>query len=202
MITLNKTLQSGVRYSLVISKTMSNLIKFLLLILLLQSGGCKWISATSKPYFFGTGFKVPPGTPVFQQGFKDGCSTILFARGNGFYRARNDYHYDEKLAGNPEYRFGHSRGQSWCFQTIIGANAFVSFDRYILPYGNNSVFDMSAGDINNTWDGAFNGLNPSTTGSIGSLNGIFQLWSGGESGGVFSANPIWAGGSKGQIFGQ
>jgi hypothetical protein len=180
---------------------MKNLTKFLLLVLLLQSTTCRWISGTSTSYFFGANFKIPPGTPVFQQGFKDGCSSILFARGNGFYRSRNDYHFDTKLSANTEYRFGHSRGQSWCFQNIIGAVPLSSFDRYILPFGNNSALDMTAGNVNDAWGGMFGGSGKPIENGNG-FDSIFGVWSGGEGGGALSTNPLWAGGSKGQFFGQ
>jgi hypothetical protein len=178
-------------------------LKFFLILLALQNTSCRWFTKAGKPYFFGSNFKVPEGTPVFQQGYKDGCSTILFARGNGFYRSRNDYHYDVNLSGNPEYRFGHSRGQSWCFQNIIGPNPIASFDRYLMPFGNgNTTFDMTAGNINDTYGGMFDGLQAPGNPNAGGFDSIFGVWSGGETGGVFSANPLWAGGSKGQIFGQ
>lgn len=178
---------------------MKNLVKFLLVFFLLQTSSCRWFSSTSSPYFFGANFKIPPGTPVFQQGFKDGCSSILFARGNGFYRWRNNYRYDVKLSRNTEYRFGHSRGMSWCFQNIIGTTTLVSFDRYILPYGNDE--NMLAADIGTAWGGMFEGTGKIIENGNG-FDDMFKVWSGGKNGGAMSANPIWAGGSEGQFFGQ
>jgi hypothetical protein len=182
---------------------MKSLNKFLLLVFLLQIPACKWITSASTPQFFGTNFKLPPGTPTFQQGYKDGCSSILFARGNGFYRSRNSYKYDPQLSNNPEYKFGHSRGMSWCWQNIVGANSMTSPDRSLFYYGNNPVFDMGAGNINDTWDGMFGvGLGAPANPENGGFDAIFKGLSGGDGGGAFSANPLWAGGSKGQIFGQ
>ena len=185
--------------------------KFLLILLLLEFSGCKWITGAGSPYYKWFGFKIPDGTPSFKKGYKDGCSTILYARGNQLMRDRyGGYHYDGNMIGNPEYRFGFSRGWSWCFQTTIGPNAVTSPDRYIAPFGNGgNVFDMSAGNINNAWGGLFGGGGASgegkamgeTIGGTG-LNAVMGSVGGGGGGGVFSGNPIWAGGSGGQIFGQ
>lgn len=185
---------------------MKILANILLLVVLLQIGSCRWLSNAGLPYFRGLDFKVPDGTPTFQQGYKDGCSTILFARGNGIYRDRYSYRYDPKLIGNPEYRFGHSRGQSWCFQNIIGPNPLASSDRYLNPHGAASgygVFDMQGADIGSAWGGMFDGASSGISNVTGaSLNGIFGAWGGNGADSVFNSNPIWGGNSKGQIFGQ
>jgi hypothetical protein len=185
---------------------MKNFFRILLILLSLQLCGCRYFKMMGLPYFRGLDFKVPEGTPTFQQGYKDGCSTILFARGNGMYRDRYEYRYDPKLIGNPEYRFGHSRGQSWCFQNIIGPNPLSSPDRFLMPYGNNTVFDMKAGDMGSNWSGFFGGSADTWGDSVSSgsgLNGMFGVWGGGGGqGSVFTANPLWAGGSSGQFFGQ
>ena len=182
------------------------LLRALLLVIFLHLGGCRWFTSAGIPYFRGLDFKVPEGTPTFQKGYKDGCSTILFARGNGMYRDRYEYRFDPKMIGNPEYRFGHSRGQSWCFQNLIGPNPLASADRYLSPYKGDGygVFEMAGSDIGGAWDGMFgsgaaNGMS-NVTGA--SLNGIFGAWAGGGDTSVLGANPIWAGNSKGQIFGQ
>lgn len=184
--------------------------RILLLIIVLQLTGCKWFTDAGTPYFFGTNFEVPEGTPTFQQGFKDGCSTVLYARGNVFYRTRYGYRYDPKMIGNPEYRFGHSRGYTWCFQHMLQGTtgASKSPDRYIMPYGA-SAFDMSAGNVNDAWGGFWGGLSsPVGSSSVGldsSLSILQQGIAGGTAGAggtVFGGNPLWAGGSSGQFFGQ
>ncbi len=171
--------------------------------------GCRWIEKAGLPYYRGFDFKVPEGTPTFQKGYKDGCSTILFARGNGLYRDRYEYRFDPKMIGNPEYRFGHSRGQSWCFQNLIGPNPLSSADRYLSPFKEDGygVFEMGASDIGAAWGGMFGG--GGAAGGISNVTGasfdnIFSAWAGTATGGnsVFGANPIWAGNSKGQFFGQ
>jgi hypothetical protein len=183
---------------------MKILIRVLLLFLLVQVFGCKWFTSIGAPYFEWTNFKVPQGTPAFQAGYKDGCSTVLYSRGNVYYRTRYSYRYDPKMIGNPEYRFGHSKGYTWCFQQVIAGTSgpVGSFDKYLNPGGYDRTFD--AGNINDAWGGLFGtGLDaPIKANPANGFNAMFDVWSGGEGGGVFSANPLWAGGSKGQFFGQ
>ncbi len=177
---------------------------FLLIIFLFLSG-CKWFTGAATPYYMGFSFNVPDGTPSFKKGYADGCATILSSRGNSMMRQRyGGYHYDANMIGNPEYRFGYSRGWAWCFQTTIGPNNLVSPDRYLMPYGNNQVFDMSAGNINNLWGGMLNGSEGKAMGETisGGLDGVMGSVGAGGAGGVFSGNPLWAGGSSGQFFGQ
>ena len=182
------------------------LIKFLLLILLLETTGCKWFQATWSPYFKWSNFKIPDGTPTFQKGFKDGCSTVLYARGNVWYRTRYDFRYDANLIGNPEYRFGHGRGYTWCFQQTIQSSTGPmggSFDKSLFPYGYDKTF--SADNINSAWD-MFGGLDaPIKVNPGNGFDAVFDVWQKGGSGTggtVLGGNPLWAGGSAGQFFGQ
>lgn len=180
--------------------------KIFLIILLLQPTSCRWIDGAGTPYFTFSNFKIPDGTPAFRTGYTDGCSSALYARGNVWYKTRYKYRYDPKMMGNPEYRFGHSRGYTWCFQQAVspalGPNS--SWDRAIQPYGYDKTFSVEPDAINKAWGGFFGGLggqidlerNP------GGLNSIVSDLTGGDGGGAFSAHPLWAGGSKGQIFGQ
>jgi hypothetical protein len=148
-------------------------------------------------------FKIPEGTPTFRQGYKDGCETALYARGNVLYRSIYKYKFDPKLTGNSEYRLGHSRGYGFCFPTAASAEfgPQSSFDRFINPYGYDSGF--SAGNINDTWGGGMDGtMGSSLTG--GGFGGIFDVLQKGGSGSGESAlggNPLWSGGSKGQFLG-
>ncbi len=179
----------------------------LVLILLSLLSSCRWFGEATTPFFSWTNFKVPPGTPVFQQGYKDGCSTVLYARGNVFYRSRYSYKFDPKMIGNTEYRFGHSRGYSFCFQHVLASTSgpVGSFDKYLSPQGYDKTYN--AGNINDTWDGALANdgvFSGSVTTPGNGLNGIFDVLQKGGSGetrGVFDSNPLWAGGSKGQYFG-
>jgi hypothetical protein len=186
-----------------------------LLILLFLVSSCKWLGSMGSPYFMGTDFKVPDGTPAFQQGFKDGCSSGSYARGNYFYRTRYGYRYDANMIGNPEYRLGHSRGYTWCFTHInnqyIGPQS--SGFNVILPKGA-APFDFSTtSTVDNVWDGMFGGGSMGDNGSgnfiapktPGGINGVFNTLQYGIDGSSTLFNNkelLWAGGSSGQIFGQ
>jgi len=173
------------------------MIRYFFLIILLFITSCRWVSDASTSYAIGTGFKVPPGSPVFQQGFKDGCSQIFYSRGNMFYRWRHKYNYNTKLNGNSEYRFGYTRGKSFCFNYIVGGVS--SFDRMLFPHKDPIV----AQDYNTTVDGMFGGVDsPIPAADNGGLNGLFDMWAGSGSTSALGANPLWAGGSSGQFFGQ
>lgn len=164
---------------------------------------CRWKDVFGTPFVAFTKIKIPRGTPAFQKGFKDGCLTGEYSRGNQFYRTNSGFRFDPKMIGNSEYLFGHKRGYSVCFVKFAGTSdgPNTSFDRSLNPYGYDSGF--SAGNINDTWGGMFDGLDGSIKGKMGSgVDGIFEMWSGRGKSSAFGANPLWAGGSKGQIFGQ
>lgn len=180
--------------------------KLILIILMLQLGSCKWFTNASLPFYAGTNPSVPDGTPAFQKGWKDGCSTSTYARSNVFYRSKNSYKYDPAMIGNPEYRFGHQRGYTWCFQQSLSptTGAVGSWDRFILPYGYDSSF--SSRDMGEAWGGMLPGNanagvmgSKNVGGNVGDFVGVFG---GSSDNSLFGANPLWAGGSKGQIFGQ
>lgn len=59
-----------------------------------------------------TGMSVPPGTPAFQSGYKDGCRS---AWANVGVRGYNDQVEDEKMKTNAEYQSGWGRGYGECF---------------------------------------------------------------------------------------
>ena len=176
--------------------------KIILTILLLQLCGCEWFKHIGSPFYAWTNIKVPDGTPAFQKGFKDGCSTSTYGRSNVFYKNKYGYKYDPAMIGNSEYRFGHSRGYTWCFQQSLagdtGPNA--SWDRYILQAGYDSTF--SSGDIGGAWSGFFGGSGGSLGGAVGGDVGGFVGALTNSGTGATGSNPLWAGGSSGQIFGQ
>ncbi len=170
--------------------------------LLLFLPSCQWFSSAGTPYFTMTNFKVPDGTPAFKSGFKDGCGAVLYSRGNIFYRSRYKYRYDPNMTGNSEYRFGHSRGYSWCFQKVL-QGPVASFDKYLYTSGYDKTF--SAKDINEAWGGMFlDGpmkYGPDSTNK--GLNSMMSVWQTGIDGesSAFGSNPLWAGGAKGQFLG-
>lgn len=174
---------------------------FSILLLALSLNSCLWFTRDATDNFL-RNFNVPnpPGTPNFKKGFKDGCSQILYSRGNFFYRMMFSYHYDTSLNYNKDYRFGYKRGYNACFLTII-ASKMPSFDKLLFPMGGGN--DIGTGfysqmDYNDTTSGMFGGILNSSFG--GDMNGVVENL--GSGGGVLEANPLWAGGSKGQIFGQ
>lgn len=178
--------------------------KLIFLLSLLFLSSCQWFSDAGRPFLRGTAAAAPEGTPTFIQGWKDGCNTSSYARGNVFYRTIYSHRYNAKLIDNPEYRFGYSRGYTTCFQFVVAGNSGpqASFDRYLLPYGNNSVFDMTAGNINEAWHGFFGSKSGIWAGDVTNSDVNFNDIVGVVSGPVISGDPLWAGGSKGQFFGQ
>ena len=195
----------------------TKLLKILSIILLAQSlFSCRWPGAIGTTYFAGTGFKIPDGTPTFQKGFSDGCSTVLYARGNDWYHTRYKYQYDTTLIGNTEYRFGHQRGYAFCLQNITSptSGSFGGPDKFLFPHPH--VFDYSPGNINSQGLFGDSGNSPFAMGTglfggpAGGIDGSFNvmqkgtggpLGAGGEGGSLFTTNPLWAGGSSGQFFG-
>lgn len=174
-----------------------------IIVLLFSISGCRWKDIVGTPFAGFTKIKIPRGTPAFRKGFRDGCLSGEYSRGNQFYRTNSGFNFDPKMIGNSEYLFGHKRGYSVCFVKFAGTSdgPNTSFDRALNPGGYDETFN--AQDVNTAWGGMFGGLNSSLKGSNMGINGIFSVWDGGSYGSsVLGTNPLWAGGSKGQIFGQ
>lgn len=178
--------------------------KTLFFIILLFTSSCRWFSAAEMPFFMG-GYVTPPqGTPIFVQGWKEGCNSSSYTRGNVFYKTIHHIQYDPKLIDNPEYRFGYARGYTTCFQIVVSGNSGpqASFDTFILPQGAGTFDYMKAGDINGTWgmfsSGIFQGDVTNSNFVENGFDGIVKV----VGSGVINGNPLWAGGSAGQFFGQ
>ncbi len=182
--------------------TKFSLITFLLLSLI----SCKLFTIPGKIVFLPfTNFKVPPGTSAFQAGYKDGCSSVLYARGNVFYRSRYDYRYDPNMIGNTEYKFGHSKGWAWCFTNVVGignSSPGRSPDKFLSPYGRRPMFDTAPNTVDRAWGGFFkNGLSApiDVTSTPGGLDGSFDILQNGIDGGNAGegqpafGNPFWSG---------
>ena len=90
---------------------------FYFIILLLTLSSCKMFSKGGMATYSMLKFNIPAGTPTFRQGYKDGCESALYSRGNVLYRSIYKYRFDPKLIGNAEYKLGHSRGYGFCFPT-------------------------------------------------------------------------------------
>lgn len=168
----------------------------ILVFIAFTTSSCRWFTNIDTPYTMGADFQVPEGTPVFKQGYIDGCSTLFYARGNGYYRWKHKYRYNPKMHHNPEYRFGYKRGMSYCFNTVVPG--IVSWDRALFYHkGDDS---MMAKSINDT--GLFSsGLGVAGETSDGLDNVLGTFWGKGDRS-VMGGNALWAGGSKGQFFGQ
>jgi hypothetical protein len=179
---------------------------FLILFLIISLSGCRWISDAGTPFFSMVNIKIPDGTPAFKQGFSDGCSMVVRARGNMLYRFRFKYRFDPKMIENSEYRFGHSRGASWCFQNVLSeaTGPQKSFDNYLMPYGNWG-YDSSVKSVGDMFDniegGAFNQSLTTPGPGLNSTIDVYQKGGSGSTGSAFGSNPFWAGGSKGHFFG-
>jgi len=59
-----------------------------------------------------TNMSVPPGTPIFQAGYKDGCRSAWADVGVRGYNERVE---DEKMKANADYQAGWGRGYGECF---------------------------------------------------------------------------------------
>jgi hypothetical protein len=166
------------------------------MILLLNSCSSSFLSMTS--------FKVPDGTPLFQEGWRDGCSTQLGVRSTSFYRMKYaGYKRNPDYIDNPEYNFGYSKGYSYCFNYIVGGAYFGQggSDSYI--YGKGTQFDMTRGNWNNTvnyetgtWNNPIAGEGGSTT-----INGIWDEFQQPKSFTLFGSHPIYGTPNSTQIFG-
>ena len=179
-------------------------IKFTTLLLYLTLSNCNWLTATDSTFFSFSNIKIPPGTPTFQKGFKDGCESSSYARGNIFYRTKYKYKYDPKMIGNNEYRFGHSKGYGFCFQYMLStvSGPQTSFDKFLLPYDYDTTFNAT--NINDAWDGLFNSsgggpMGVSLSNPANGLNAIFdyQKSAGGTGRGALDSHPLWTSGNKG-----
>ena len=169
--------------------------KILVLIIILTLSNCRWFTGAGTTFLGGTRFKIPDGTPKFQKGFKDGCGTVLYARGNIFYRTFYNHDYDTKLIRDSEYNFGYKRGYAYCFQYIVPGVG--SSDNFIVPK-EYTPFDMGAGNLNSTWN--YGNLDWGV-GSGGNapqgLNGVFGAMNQDALGSHF----LWGTPNTGQIFG-
>ncbi len=178
--------------------------KYILLILIAISG-CKWGTGYKAAPFAMLGMPEPDGTPIFKEGFKDGCGSILRNRGTGLFRDRYEYNYNIKLMENPEYQFGFSRGWTNCFNHVVAGRHTLggSADTYI--YGGNwgAPIDMGRADWTGTINyetGSWNDVFASGGGVTGTTFSPIQTGKGG-SGTAFGSHPLWGTPNDKQIFG-
>ena len=84
--------------------------KIIILIILLLTVNCRYAKDAKLPNMTFAKIKIPAGTPNFRKGFADGCSTLLYSRGNMFYRTFHKFRFEGHLIDNDEYYFGRKRG--------------------------------------------------------------------------------------------
>lgn len=63
-----------------------------------------------KPRPFGIDYglenRAPPGTPNFQDGWRDGCESGIAAYGTMMYKTTSSYTFDQTRLNDPEYYHG------------------------------------------------------------------------------------------------
>lgn len=161
------------------------------------------------------GIKVPEGTPKFQQGWKDGCSTGYHARGNGFYRSFHKIKQNSKLFMDPEYEFGHQRGYGFCYTKALShLNSGTGWDDYL--FARSKAWEAKSWNSTPPFWEDWNSISPfnnpsSNGGPLGSASGkssgmALRAIAPGEGKGVLGSfdgsgtHPLWAGGMDGHFF--
>ena len=174
--------------------------KFYLILILLLFSGCRWITGDKLSFSSFATITPPDGTPIFQKGFKDGCSNILTTRTTGFYKSIYKYNYDPSLIDNPEYTFGFSRGSSTCFNFYVGGRHTLGGAADTVIYGQGTAITSST--MNSTinysegsWSANHFGIGEGVDGPLSllqkgkSAGGIGA--SGGTGSSAFSGHPFW-----------
>ncbi|MDA9817987.1 hypothetical protein N9C35_03005 [Flavobacteriaceae bacterium] len=175
--------------------------KFIITILLLTSS-CRWFSDAGLPFLAGTNIALPEGSPNFKKGFKDGCSSALYSRGNTYYRMKYKFEYDHDLINDADYKFGNQRGYSYCFAYIVSYGAEGGIDAYFVPSGGLSPLNYddkgSLNDVINQGDP----VNLERYTKTDGLNSVFHGFtktgnSGGTgAGGILGSHPFFGTPSK------
>lgn len=76
--------------------------------------GCSFYDQIVRPVPYGME-QMPEGTPVFQAGWKDGCTTGLTVYGNDRYKASYDgFVQDKKMILNDEYYRAWKEAYTYC----------------------------------------------------------------------------------------
>jgi hypothetical protein len=83
----------------------------LLLALAACSNGGRSFSV-SHPYTLET--SPPPGSPLFQQAYTDGCETAMSGMGSQFIKMFHNFQYDAKYANNTKYNRVWQSANDYC----------------------------------------------------------------------------------------
>jgi hypothetical protein len=173
--------------------------KIFYLTIILVLSGCKMFSGASRYPIANMNYTVPDGTPIFQQGFRDGCENGLYTRGNGLYRTKySTYKYTPSLIDNPEYKFGYGRGYGWCFTLNTAGGHGGGADAFI--YGKGTPFDMGRGNIDGTLNYETGSWNNPLNINSGGINGVWEAVQSPKGFSAFSSHPLYGSGNN-QIFG-
>lgn len=92
---------------------MKNLLTIILLCYMVSGCGLVAERIFGKPRPFNMG-ATPPGTPIFQKGWEDGCSGGLKGYGDDYYKMRYEFKQDISLLDNPEYYKAWKDGYLYC----------------------------------------------------------------------------------------
>ncbi len=145
-------------------------------------------------------YTVPDGTPIFQQGFRDGCENGLYSRGNSLYRSKySSYQYTPSLIDNPEYKFGYGRGYGWCFILNTTGGHSGGADAFI--YGKGTPFDMGRGNIDGTLNYETGSWKNPLNVQGGGLDGVLQSTQSPKGFTAFGSHPLYGTPSSNQVFG-
>ena len=174
--------------------------KTFLLLVILSFSGCKFFTGADSYFFMGMNYKIPDGTPIFKQGYRDGCENGIYTRANVLYRGKyHGFKYTPSLIDNPEYKFGYGRGYGYCFtMNTSGAHA-GSFDQFI--YGRGTPFEMGRGNIDGTvnyeqgtWSNPFNV-------NAGGIDGVWGAVQSPKNFTAFGSHPLYGTPNTNQVFG-
>jgi hypothetical protein len=108
------------------------------------------------------------------------------------------------MIDNGEYKSGYSRGWGWCFGEIVGTDPLKGTvggggsgltGAVVFP-NDGTVFDKDPSPIGSAWGGFFGSKAPNIIETGSGLDGSFSVWSQGNGGSAFGANPLW---SSGQV---
>lgn len=88
--------------------------KRITVLMLLMLAGCTGgrSFSISRPYALDA--SPPPGSPVFQQAYTDGCESALSGMGNSFIKVFHTFQYDASKIRNPLYDRVWNASNNYC----------------------------------------------------------------------------------------
>jgi hypothetical protein len=175
-------------------------LKIFLLIAILFLSNCKLFTGSRRYLVANTNYSIPDGTPVFQQGWRDGCENGLYSRGNTFYRTKyNGFQYSPDLMDNPEYKFGYGKAYSYCFTLNTAGEHSGGFDAFI--YAKGAPFDMERTSIDRTVNYEVGSWSNAANVKHKGVDGNFDAIQSPKGFSVFGSHPLYGTTNEKQIFG-